>query len=57
MTKEGISLSNERMYMGIIKKFALYKENTGQELPVEPVEMSTLVESMKQEAYQYLVDG
>jgi len=40
-----------------IKKFALYKENTGQELPVEPVEMSTLVESMKQEAYQYLVDG
>lgn len=33
-----------------IKKFALYKENSGQELPVEPVEMSTLVESVKQEA-------
>jgi putative transposase len=33
-----------------IKKFALYKENLGQELPVEPVEMSALVESMKQEA-------
>ena len=32
-----------------IKKFALYKENSGQELPVEPVEMSTLVESVKQE--------
>lgn len=33
-----------------IKKFALYKENSGQELSVEPVEMSTLVESVKQEA-------
>lgn len=33
-----------------IKKFALHKENSGQELSVEPVEMSTLVESMKQEA-------
>lgn len=33
-----------------IKKFALYKENSGQELSVEPVEMSALVESMKQEA-------
>ena len=34
-----------------IKKFALHKENSGQELSVEPVEMSTLVESMKQEAH------
>lgn len=33
-----------------IKKFALFKENSGQVLSVEPVEMSTLVESMKQEA-------
>lgn len=33
-----------------IKKFALYKEKSGQELSVEPVEMSALVESMKQEA-------
>ena len=33
-----------------IKKFALYKENSGQVLSVEPVEMSTLFESMKQEA-------
>lgn len=33
-----------------IKKFALYKEQSGQELSVEPVEMSTLVESVKQEA-------
>lgn len=33
-----------------IKKFALHKEPSGQVLPVEPVEMSTLVESMKQEA-------
>src|SRR5699024_10513418 len=33
-----------------IKKFALYKENSGQELSVEPVEMPTLVGSMKQEA-------
>jgi putative transposase len=33
-----------------IKKFALYKEQSGQELPVEPVEMSALVESVKQEA-------
>lgn len=32
-----------------IKKFAL-NNISGQELPVEPVEMSTLVESMKQEA-------
>ena len=32
-----------------IKKFAL-KDYSGQELSVEPVEMSTLVESMKQEA-------
>lgn len=39
-----------------IKKFALYKESSGQELSVEPVEMSTLVESMKQEANQSLVD-
>lgn len=34
-----------------IKKFALYKENSGQELSVEPVEMSALAESMKQEAH------
>lgn len=34
-----------------IKKFALCKEKSGQELPVEPVEMSTLVESTKQEAH------
>jgi len=33
-----------------IKKFALHKYYSGQELSVEPVEMSTLVESMKQEA-------
>ena len=33
-----------------IKKFAL-KDYSGQELSVEPVEMSTLVESMKQEAH------
>lgn len=33
-----------------IKKFALNKEQSGQELSVEPVELSTLVESMKQEA-------
>lgn len=33
-----------------IKKFALNKEQSGQELSVEPVEMSTLVGSMKQEA-------
>lgn len=33
-----------------IKKFALYKENSGQELSVEPVEMLTLVKSVKQEA-------
>lgn len=33
-----------------IKKFAL-NNHSGQELPVEPVEMSTLVESVKQEAH------
>ena len=45
-------LVNERDVLAArnIKKFALYKENSGQELSVEPVEMSTLVESMKQEA-------
>src|SRR5690606_22310324 len=32
-----------------IKKFALYKECSWQELPVEPVEMSAIVESMKHE--------
>ena len=32
-----------------IKQFAL--KHSGKEFPVEPVEMSTLVESMKQEAY------
>ena len=44
---------NERDYLAArnIKKFALYKESSGQELPVEPVEMSELVESMKQEAH------
>jgi len=43
---------NERDHLASrnIKKFALYKENSGQELSVEPVEMSTLVESAKQEA-------
>lgn len=43
---------NERDFLAArnIKKFALYKEKSGQELPVEPVEMSTLVEPMKQEA-------
>lgn len=43
---------NERDFLAArnIKKFALYKEQSGQELPVEPVEMSTLVESEKQEA-------
>jgi putative transposase len=40
-----------------IKKFALNKEKSGQELPVEPVEMSTLVESVKQEAHRSLVGG
>ncbi len=33
-----------------IKEFALHNEQSGQELSVEPVEMSALVESMKQEA-------
>ena len=44
---------NERDLMAArnIKKFALYKEQSGQELSVEPVEMSALVESMKQEAH------
>ena len=42
---------NERDFLAArnIKKFAL-KDYSGQELSVEPVEMSTLVESMKQEA-------
>lgn len=40
-----------------IKKFALCKENSGQELSVEPVEMSALVESVKQEAHRSLVGG
>ena len=42
---------NERDFLAArnIKKFAL-KENSGQGLPEEPVEMSTLVESVKQEA-------
>ena len=52
---------NERDYLAArnIKKFALYKESSGQELPVEPVEMSELVESMKQEAHPigYAVGG
>ena len=52
---------NERDHLAArnIKKFALYKENSGQELPVEPVEMSTLVESTKQEAHfiGYAVGG
>ncbi len=45
-------LVNERDVLAArnIKKFALYKKNSGQELSVEPVEMSTLVESVKQEA-------
>jgi len=34
-----------------IKKFALYKEKSGQELSVEPVESPTLVGTMKQEAH------
>lgn len=43
---------NERDHLAArnIKKFAIYKEISGQELSVEPVEMSALVESMKQEA-------
>ena len=42
---------NERDFLASnnIKKFAL-KDYSGQELPVEPVEMSALAESMKQEA-------
>lgn len=42
---------NERDFLAAnnIKKFAL-KDYSGQELSVEPVEMSTLAESMKQEA-------
>jgi len=42
-----------------IKKFALYKEQSGQELSIEPVEMSALVESTKQEAHpiSYAVGG
>ena len=40
----------DRLAARNIKKFALYKEKSGQELSVEPVEMSALVESMKQEA-------
>lgn len=39
-----------------IKKFAL-NNKIGQELSVEPVEMSTLVESVKQEAHKSLVYG
>ena len=42
ITKRPVGLRN-------IKNFAL-KDYSGQELSVEPVEMSTLVESMKQEA-------
>lgn len=34
-----------------IKKFALFKEKSGQELSVEPVEMLALVKSVKQEAH------
>lgn len=41
----------DRLAAQNIKKFALYKENPGHELSVEPVEMSTLVESVKQEAH------
>ena len=43
---------NERDHLAArnIKKFALYKEISGQELSVEPVEMSAIVESVKQEA-------
>jgi putative transposase len=43
---------NERDFLAArnIKKFAL-KDYSGQELSVEPVEMSTLVESVKQEAH------
>ena len=43
---------NERDFLAAnnIKKFAL-KDYSGQELSVEPVEMSALVESMKQEAH------
>lgn len=39
----------DRLAARNIKKFAL-KDYSGQELPVEPVEMSALVESVKQEA-------
>jgi putative transposase len=47
----------DRLAARNIKKFALYKEQSGQELSVEPVEMSTLVESMKQEAQPIAFGG
>lgn len=44
------SISNEALLLTVEAK-------NRQELSVEPVEMSTLVESAKQEAHQSLVDG
>lgn len=43
---------NERDHLAArnIKKFALYKEKSGQGLSVEPVEQPTLVGATKQEA-------
>lgn len=50
--KTADELMSETCWQHVIsKKFALYKEQSGQELSVEPVEMLTLVESMKQEAH------
>lgn len=50
-------LVNERDHLASrnIKKFAL-KDYSGQELSVEPVEMSALVESTKQEAHPIAFD-
>ena len=45
----GVTHDRDELAARNIKKFAL-KDYSGQELSVEPVEMSTLVESMKQEA-------
>jgi putative transposase len=49
---------NERDHLAArnIKKFAL-KDYSGQVLSVEPVELPTLVGTVKQEAHQSLVDG
>ena len=52
----GTENSRDHLAARNIKKFAL-KDYSGQELSVEPVEMSTLVESMKQEAHSPLGKG